>query len=142
MNCPKCCVRHTEFQHFCSNCGINLDDNATMFIRHKKNVKKEFLAKCRDVIGGNDGCSKIGQAAWFIATNTKSNFDYLQGEKMGCRKSYELLSYAVDEAGKIARYLSIYSNAYRNGEPIGLITGQFFGVLVHNPIEIQPETAE
>lgn len=132
MHCSNCGEHYNENQHFCSNCGANLDNKTMLFKQHKKKVKKEFLAKCKDVIGEHDGCCKIGQAAWFIATNTKSNYDYLQGERMGCKESYERLNYAVEEAGNIAQYLSIYANAYRNGEPIGLLNSQFVGVFVIN----------
>lgn len=100
MHCPKCGEPYNDYQHFCSNCGNNLDDKVKLFHQHKKAAKKAFLNNCKDTIGEHNGCCKLGQAAWFIATNTEANFDYLQGEKMGCAESYDLLKNAVEEAEK------------------------------------------
>lgn len=115
MNCPKCGEPYNDHQHFCSNCGVNLDDKAKLFQQHKKTVKKEFLSQCKEILGEHDGCCKLGQAAWFIATNTDANFDYLQGEKMGCSESYDLLQNAVEQANLLVQTLGTFSQMYRKG---------------------------
>ena len=115
MNCPKCSNPINEYQHFCSNCGNNLDDKTRLFQQHKKAVKKAFLSTCKDTIGEHGGCCKLGQAAWFIATNTDANFDYLQGEKIGCAESYTLLDAAVKDAESIVQTLYTFSDLHRRG---------------------------
>lgn len=72
----------------------------------------------KDIIGECNGCCKLGQAAWFIATNTEANFDYLQGEKMGCAESYDLLKAVVKEAENIVQTLYYFSDMYRKGMPM------------------------
>ena len=109
MNSPKCSNPINEYQHFCSNCGNNLDDKTRLFQQHKKAVEKAFLSTCKDTIGEHGGCCKLGKAAWFIATNTDANFDYLQGEKIGCAESYTLLDAAVkDNLGDSLYKIDVY----------------------------------
>jgi len=115
MHCPKCGEPINECQRFCSNCGNNLDDKTKLFLQHKKAAKKAFLSNCKEIIGEHNGCCKLGQAAWFIATNTEAKFDYLQGKKMGCAKSYDLLQAAVKEAENIVQTLWVFSDMYRKG---------------------------
>lgn len=121
MHCPKCGEPYNEHQHFCSNCGNNLDDKARLFQQHKKAAQKAFLSNCKDANGERDGCGKLGQAAWFIATNTDANFDYLQGEKMGCAESYDLLKAAVEQAESVFNALCTFSDFYRKGFPIPMV---------------------
>lgn len=118
MNCPNCGESINDVQHFCSNCGMNLDNKPLLFKKHKQAVKKEFLSHCKDIIGEHYGCSKLGQAAWFIATNTESNFAYLQGDEMGSAKSYDLLEDAVKDAYAILHTLYVYATEHRKGMPV------------------------
>lgn len=121
MNCPKCGEPINEYHHYCSNCGNNLDNKVQLFQQHKKAAKKAFLRNCKDAFGEHNGCCKLGQAAWFIATNTEANFDYLQGEKMGCAESYDLLKNAVEQAEMIVQTLYVYFDMYRKGMPTPVI---------------------
>ena len=121
MNCPNCGEPINDVQHFCSNCGMNLDNKPLLFQKHKKAAKKEFLRRCKELVGEHTGCSKLGQAAWYIATNTDSNFPYLQGEKMGCPESYELLKNAAEQAYIIFQTIHFYASEYNKGTTLPVI---------------------
>lgn len=80
MNCPKCGEPINEYQHYCSNCGLSLDDKTALFDQCKRATKKSFLAECQKIVPEKFGANILGRAAWFIAANAPHRFDYLQGD--------------------------------------------------------------
>lgn len=131
MHCPKCGEPINDLQHFCSNCGTNLDDKAELFRQHKKNVKSDFINRCKNLVNETHGVNKISCTAWFIATNTNANYDYLQGDKMGDSKSYDLLDFAVEAAEELFLFLFRLRTAYQEGEPVGFLNGGVSGIVIN-----------
>lgn len=131
MHCYKCGEPISEVQHFCSNCGTNLDNKDELFKQHKKNVKADFLNRCKNRVNETIGVTKIGCTAWFIATNTDANYQYLQGDKMGSEKSYDLLDYAVETAEELFFFLYRLRKAYQEGEPVGFLSGGVSGIVIN-----------
>ena len=131
MHCPKCGEIINDFQHFCSNCGTNLDDKAELFRQHKKNVKSDFINHCKNMVNETGGVTKIACTAWFITTNTNANYAYLQGDKMGDPKSYDLLDFAVESAEELFLVLFRIQKAYQEAEPIGFLNGGVSGIVIN-----------
>ena len=133
MHCPKCGEIINDFQHFCSNCGTNLDDKTELFRQHKKNVKSDFINRCKNLVNETGGVSKIACTAWFIATNTNANYAYLQGDKMGDPKSYDLLDFAVESAEELFLVLFRIRKAYQDEDHIGILNGGVSGIVINEP---------
>lgn len=132
MNCPNCGEQINETQRFCHSCGINLEDKVVLFKHYKKKLKAEFMEHCEDVSGEKFGKGILGKAAWFIATNTKANQEYLQGDKMGAPESYDLLHNAIEQAKRIFYLLNALRNAYYNGDPVGYSFDSLIWICVSN----------
>lgn len=131
MHCPKCGEPINEFQHFCSNCGTNLDNKAELFRQHKKDVKSDFTNRCKNLVNETHGVGKLAYTAWFMATNTNANFDYLQGDLAGDPKSYDVLDFAVENAEELFLFLFRLWKAYQKGERISFLSGGLSGVVIN-----------
>lgn len=118
MECPKCGEPIRASDRFCSNCGANLENKVNLFLDVKKRAHREVRGLAREKVG--EFCStKLADAAWFIATNTPQNFDYLQGDKIGEDRSFELLAAARESAEMLLNLLIDLRSAYNRGEPYG-----------------------
>lgn len=117
MECPECGKTSRSEYRYCPFCGANLEDRKQVFDHTKKAAKKDFSEYARKEIGGL-GFSKLANAAWCISANTKENFEYLQGEKMGEKRSYSLLEEAKERAKEILRLLNCVRETYNRGIPV------------------------
>lgn len=141
MECPKCGEPFRSEDNYCSHCGMNPENKVAIFDQHKKAVKKAFLEECREIIGEHRGCCKLGQAAWFIATNTPSRFDYLQGEKRGTPESFQILKKAVLAAKDLACLLADLRKVYNAGQQFAIMSADNFDITrVWIPIEDQSDS--
>jgi len=89
-----------------------------IFLEYKRSVKQSFLNACR-ALYGNHGCTKLADAAWYIATNAPNVHRYLQGDLVGVDESYKLLMHALTDAFAIAQMLADIKATYHTNDTDG-----------------------